>query len=101
MPKTETAETRTTDLLDAVNVAEVWQNADGVSHQYPRNVFGMTEPWREVTADVEALAGRGLVHLVDTPDQSGMWSLTKKGASVLRRRRHPSPMDRVRSLFGR
>ncbi|MEU8158087.1 hypothetical protein AB0B94_30910 [Micromonospora sp. NPDC048986] len=97
MPTTDTTAPTTTELLDAVNLAEIWQDTDGSTWWYLRNALGMQHPYRNVTDQIEALRERGLVEVVDTPTQAGLWWLTKRGGRV----RQPRLIDRLLSLFHR
>lgn len=82
------------ELLDAVNRAEVWQDGDR-SNYYLREVFGLSDPWCDVTAEVSAAEVAGLVELVERSNDGRLWWLTEKGAKRLGRLRNPRLIDRI------
>jgi len=85
-------------LLSAVNSGEIWQDGD-VSNYYLRYVFGMSDPYQNVTAEVAAAEKAGLVVLVDGTNDSRLWWLTEKGAKKLGRLRNPRLIDRIRAAI--
>lgn len=91
----------TLDLLEAVNQAEVWQDADGVANLYLRHLFGMDTPYQQVTDEIRAAEEAGLVALVEGANDGRLWWLTGKGSRRLFRLRHPRLIDRLIAAFRR
>lgn len=83
------------DLLECVRNAEIWQEPDGTNNLYLREVFGMSDPYAEVTDGIRALEKAELVQLVDAVRGGRVWRLTTEGERQLYRMRHPSLVDRL------
>jgi hypothetical protein len=88
------------ELLSAVNRAEIWQDGDR-SNYYLSQVFGLSDPWKDVTAEVASAHQDCLVELVERSSDARLWRLTSKGVARLSRMRNPRLLDRVAAAIRR
>ncbi|MFY1686537.1 hypothetical protein [Plantactinospora sp. WMMB782] len=79
--------TATPTLADALRAADrndLWQEDDQrTTHEYIQEVFGLSDPWQDVTEQADAAARDGLIRLHVSNLGARRWELTEAGAKVL------------------